>query len=226
MSNADELLKLKELLDAGVLSQEEFDLEKQKVIGGHSQRSVTEEQEVFSRPTQSDETSALLEEEEPILLSPFSKSLDGPGSPEEPKHAPEDEEMTLKGCLTFCLGFLGMSFGLLFLFLAVGECNSQLKKARWNAMTPEQQKELEYEKIKTLGSTGRSHIDSCLNRYDFTDENGKYLLMDGGLCVVECVESHWGGTKSECRKTVKEVWKKKQKEFQKQQKERKRRLNN
>jgi len=32
MSNADELIKLKELLDSGVLSQEEFDIEKEKLL--------------------------------------------------------------------------------------------------------------------------------------------------------------------------------------------------
>ena len=33
MSNADELLKLKELLDNGVLSEEEFQIEKEKILG-------------------------------------------------------------------------------------------------------------------------------------------------------------------------------------------------
>ena len=44
MSNADELLKLKDLLDAGVLSQEEFDLEKQKLLTGQSQEPKPEAQ--------------------------------------------------------------------------------------------------------------------------------------------------------------------------------------
>ena len=33
MSTADELFKLKELLDSGVLTQEEFDKEKEKILG-------------------------------------------------------------------------------------------------------------------------------------------------------------------------------------------------
>ena len=48
MSIADELLKLKELLDSGILSQEEFDSQKQKLITGQCNTSQAEEQEVES----------------------------------------------------------------------------------------------------------------------------------------------------------------------------------
>ena len=41
MSNADELKKLKELLDSGVLSQEEFDVEKEKLLNSDDSEEET-----------------------------------------------------------------------------------------------------------------------------------------------------------------------------------------
>jgi hypothetical protein len=41
MSNADELKKLKELLDSGVLSQEEFDVEKEKLLNSDDSKEET-----------------------------------------------------------------------------------------------------------------------------------------------------------------------------------------
>ena len=41
MSNADELKKLKELLDSGVLSQEEFDVEKDKLLNSDDSEEET-----------------------------------------------------------------------------------------------------------------------------------------------------------------------------------------
>ena len=45
MSNADELIKLKELLDSGVLTQEEFDIEKEKLLNQDSNTESTSEEE-------------------------------------------------------------------------------------------------------------------------------------------------------------------------------------
>ena len=42
MSNADELKKLKELLDSGVLSKEEFEIEKSKIISTKESSSIYE----------------------------------------------------------------------------------------------------------------------------------------------------------------------------------------
>jgi predicted RNA-binding Zn-ribbon protein involved in translation (DUF1610 family) len=49
MSNADELIKLKELLDSGVLSQEEFDIEKEKLLNqDKSPDDTSKEVDVYS----------------------------------------------------------------------------------------------------------------------------------------------------------------------------------